>query len=183
MRVLITLVLIITTLIANDYSDFKTYYQKNSYDAYKQACQIGKHIFEKNERDEKMLSLIGMACMKADYIDMLGLIQSRLYRSKEGRQNASLFASLVLQKRLIAQFLHDHTALSTLALPVSSHPLSKAFVALRDKNYVTLSQTPLKLEFRDDDIRYQLYIDNEKKGKVAIDLIKSDGTLEEHRYR
>lgn len=183
MRIMITLLLITASLFANDYSDFKTYYQKNSYDAYKQACEIGKRIFEKNERDEKMLSLIGMACMKADYIDMLGLIQSRLYRTREGRQNATLFASLVLQKRLIAQFLHDHIQLSSLALPVSSHPLSKAFVALRDNNYVILSQAPLKLEFRDDTLRYQLYIDNDKKGKVAIDLIKSDGTLEEHRYR
>jgi hypothetical protein len=183
MRMIMTLFMIISGLLANDYSDFKKYYQENSYEAYKQACQIGKGIFEKNERDEKMLSLIGMACMKADYIDMLGLIQSRLYQSQQGRQNATLFASLLLQKRLISQFLHDNTELSTLALPVSTHPLSKAFIAIRDKNYETLSRNPLKLQFRDDSLVYQLYIDKEKKDKVAIDIIKSDGILEQHRYR
>jgi hypothetical protein len=168
---------------ANDYSDFKKYYYKHNYSDYKKACQIGKKIVYGGERDEKILSLIGVACMRADYIDMLSIIQSRLYQSEKARKNATVFSSLILQKRLIYQFLYDDVDLSTLALPISNHPLSKTFVAIRDKEYTTLHVKPKMIEFKDADNLYRVYIDYTKSGKVAIDITLSDGTIQQHRYR
>ncbi|MEA3522026.1 MAG: hypothetical protein U9R50_03550 [Campylobacterota bacterium] len=183
MRYFMALFIFISTLFANEQADFIRYYQEDNYTSYQKACQIGKGLIYNKLRDEKMLSLIGLACMRADYIDMLGIIQSRLYMTKKGRANATIFSSLVVQKRLIYQFLYDDVALTSLALPISDHPLSKAFVALRDKNYTRLSAKPLKLEFKESDIRYELYIDYAKSGKVAIDIFFADGKLQEHRYR
>ncbi len=174
---------LVLCLEANEYTEFARYYNQQNYDSYKLACQVGQQIFAKGERDEKLLSLIGMACLRADYIDTLGSIQSRLYQTEEGRTNASLFASMVLQKRLIAQVLYDGSDIGTLALPITEHPLSAVFVALRDKRYELLEGTPRMIRFKNDGIEYRIYVDVEKKNKIAIDMLFDDGTLQQHRYR
>ncbi len=170
---------LLSTLSADLYEEFsKNLQQKN----YERACQIGKTIFFKQERDEKFLSLIGQACLKADYIDTLAMIQSRLRESKPARQNAALFSSIVLQKRLIYQFMYDGTDISTLALPISDHPLSHAFVAIRDKKYTLSSKTPKVIEFDSDQQHYKLYIDTKKNGKITIEIRDAHGDTSIHRY-
>ncbi|MBN2895565.1 MAG: hypothetical protein JXK05_06710 [Campylobacterales bacterium] len=157
--------------------------QKLSEGAYEEACIIGKQIVGANERDEKVLSLIGMACMKADYIDALSVIQSRLYATSEARSNATLFAALLLQKRLIYEFIYDGVDLSVFSLPVSDHPLSVAFRSLRDGRYKVLGGNAKQITFAEKGLHYLLYIDDAKKGKIAIDVIHADGSVDQHRYR
>ncbi len=184
MRCIMSLVfLLLLSLEANDYTEFARYYKQQDFESYKQACQIGQQIFAKGERDEKLLSLIGMACLRADYIDTLGSIQSRLYQTEEGRANASLFASMILQKRLIAQSFYDDSDISSLALPITDHPLSIVFAALRDKQYELLKENPRLIRFKKDGKEYRVYVDFEKKDKIAIDIFFDDGTLQQHRYR
>lgn len=151
--------------------------------AYEEACIIGKQIVESNERDEKVLSLIGMACMKADYIDVLSVIQSRLYATSEARSNATLFAALLLQKRLISQFVYDGIDLSVFSLPVSDHPLSVAFRSLRDGRYKAIGGDARQFGFSEKGLHYLLYVDDAKRGKIAIDVIHADGSVDQHRYR
>ncbi|MEA1918879.1 MAG: hypothetical protein U9N52_03480 [Campylobacterota bacterium] len=183
MRFLVSFLVLIGILFADEYSDFNQYYQEQNYASYKKACQIGKRIFSNNEKDEKLLAIIGMACLKADYIDTLGMIQSRLLYTKEARASASIFSSLVLQKRLLQQFLHDDANISSFALPVIEHPLSKAFIKARDGAFKLESQSPKRITFEDEGIHYSVYIDASKKGKMAIDMRFSDGTIQQHRYR
>jgi hypothetical protein len=183
MHYILSLFLLSASLFANEYSEFGKLYKQNNYESYKKACQIGKHLFYKNEKDEKLLVIIGMACLRADYIDTLGMIQSRLVFTKEARRSASIFSSVLLQKRLLIQFLQDNTDISTLALPITNHPISKSFVKLRDGDYIVESKNPKRVSFSDDGIKYTLYIDKSKNGKMAIDIFLKDGTIQEHRYR
>ncbi len=172
-----------SALLANDYETFQKAYAQNEYESYKVACESGKRIFFNGENDEKLISLIGLACLRADYIDMLGLMQSRLYLSSQGRANASLFASVLLQKRLIIQFMHDTADISTFALPVTDHPLSVVFSAIRDGRYELLSEVPKRIRIKQGEMIYTVYSDSTKKGKLAVDIRFKDGTIEEHRYR
>ncbi len=184
MRAFIILLGVLSMVYANDdYQAFVKAYQNGSFEEYKKACHLGKALFSRGEKDEKFISLIGMACLKADYIDMLGLIQSRLYTTDEGRTNAALFTSILLQKRLILQYMYDDTDISTLALPVADHPLSIVFSAIRDGHYKEVSNHPKEIIIEQDHTRYRVYIDKEKKNKLAIDITTDAGILQEHRYR
>ena len=179
MNILLLIVpLLAASLYATPYTEFSQAYQAQRYD---KACQIGKRLFAK-ERDEKFLSLIGHACLQADYIDTLAMIQSRLRSSKSARENAVIFASILLQKRLIYQFMYDDTDISSLTLPISDHPLSHAFVAIRDDRFTLRSKTPKIIEFHHNGIHYRLYIDRSNKGRVTIEAKDADHHTTIHRY-
>ncbi len=179
MRVpLLLTVLLLPTLYATPYTAFSKAYKAQQY---KKACQIGKTLFA-NERDEKFLSLIGHACLKADYIDTLAMVQSRLRSTRQSRENAVVFSSVLLQKRLIYQFMYDDTDLCSFSLPISDHPLSYAFVAIRDKSYRMISTNPKVIEFHRHGIRYTLSIDRSNRGKITIEADDDNNHTTIHRY-
>jgi len=178
-KLLLTLSLIGASLSANIYTDFKKHLKNESY---MKACKAGKKIFLKNERDEKLLSAIGKTCLKADYIYASTLIQSRLRKTKDSRNNAVVFASILLQKRLIYQFMYDDTDISTLGLPISDHPLSHTFIAIRDKSYTLVSVSPKIIKFKKDDKKYKVYIDFQENGRVIIEETNRDNKTITHRY-
>ncbi len=149
---------------------------------YANACKVGKKIFFLNEKDEKLLSIIGQACLKADYIYITALIQSRLRTTSDARTNAVIFSSLLLQKRLIYQFMYDDVDISSLSLPISDHPLSDTFTAIRDKKYKLVSQYPKVIEFRKNHNLYKVYIDYTKRGKIIIEISDIENNKTIHRY-
>jgi len=176
---LITLLLLSTTSYANPYSDFS----KNMLEGnYVKACKDGKKIISSNEKDEKIIITIGQVCLKADYIDTIGVIQSRLRDTKEARENSVIFSAMLLEKRLIYQFMYDDTDISTLALPVTNHPLSKTFIAIRDKNYKVISTSPKVITFKDGYDSYKVYIDTKQKGRIIIEITSKDNKISKHRY-
>lgn len=178
-KILLSLSILVISLDANVYDDF---YRDLKNKNYFQACISGKKIFNKNERDEKLLSVIGQTCLKADYIYVAAMIQSRLRESKDARNNAVVFSSIVLQKRLIYQFMHDNIDISTLALPISDHPLSHTFIAIRDKSYTLSSASPKIISFKKDGKKYKVYIDFKAKGRVIIEETDSKNKTITHRY-
>lgn len=149
---------------------------------YANACKVGKKLFFKGEKDEKLLSIIGQVCLKSDYIYITALIQSRLRTTEDARTNAVIFSSILLQKRLIYQFMYDDKDISSLSLPISNHPLSHAFTAIRDKKYKLVSQYPKVIEFRKNHNLYKVYIDYTKRGKVIIEISNIENQKTIHRY-
>jgi len=178
-KLLLALFLLGASLHASVYTDFKRHLDNENY---MKACLSGKKIFSKNERDEKLLSAIGQACLKADYIYVSTMVQSRLRTSKDSRINAVVFASTLLQKRLIYQFMYDDTDISTLGLPVTDHPLSHTFVAIRDKSYTLISASPKMITFKKDSKSYKVYIDFQAKGRIIIEETNKDNQTTTHRY-
>ena len=178
-KLLLTLSIFGASLYANVYTDFRNYLGNENY---MKACIAGKKIFLQNERDEKLLSAIGQACLKADYIYVSTIVQSRLRTTKDARNNAVVFASTLLQKRLIYQFMYDDTDISTLGLPVSEHPLSYTFVAIRDKSYTVVSASPKIIKFKKDDKEYKVYINFQEKGRVIIEETTKNNKTITHRY-
>ena len=146
------------------------------------ACKIGKKILLSGERDEQLLGAIARVCLKEDYLYTTTIIGAKLRDTKESRANATLLTSLALQKKLLYQFMYDDTDISPFYLPVTEHPLSYAFSAIRDKSYTTLSHHPKVVTFEHKGVAYRVYIDKSDAGRVIIEIEYPDGHKEKRRY-
>ncbi len=155
--------------VINDYKEGK----------YKSVC-LKSAIFYKNaEKDEKILSIIGDACAKVDYINPLGYIVRKLVSTPEFRENSSYFATLILQKKLIYQFMNDNIDLKNLRLPRSNHTLSIVFENLAKKNY-TKKQDKIIINL--DNKEYRVWLSNAKKRVVNIEEYIDGKKIKTHWY-
>ncbi|MEA1955103.1 MAG: hypothetical protein U9N02_01250 [Campylobacterota bacterium] len=179
MKYILIFLLLFTTIYADKYNDFLKHLNNKSYE---KACRVGKKIIYANETDEKLLSLVAQSCLKCDYIYALSMVQHRLRKTKQTRADASLFSSMVLQKKLIYQFMYDDTDISTLALPIVKHPLSDTFVAIRDGSYKVLSKKPKVIVFKKDDKNYKVYIDKKDAGRVVIEIKDLNNKIEKRKF-
>lgn len=179
MKLMLIFVVFMASSYADKYNDFLRHLNKKEYES---ACRVGKQIIYADEKDEKLLSLIAQSCMECDYIYALSMVQHRLRESKDSRRDAVVFSSVVLQKKLIYQFMYDDADISTLALPVIEHPLSHTFVAIRDKNYKVISSNPKVITFNHKDEKYKVYIDKEDEGRIIIEIKDAKGKFQKRRY-
>jgi hypothetical protein len=102
---------------------FNLYQQGN----YLQACNLGLQGFTYNKNDESYVSLYAFSCLKADIIDRLSAPITTLTQTPEARANASYFAIIVMQKKLLMQAFYDQKPIKNLKFPTSSFLLSKVF--------------------------------------------------------
>ena len=152
-------------------SDYKT-------ENYKKVCIYGTVA---NSKDEDILSLIASACLKIDSINPLGTIIKKLVSTQKDRENASYFATIVLQKKLIYQFMNDGIDLSSLRLPRTSYLLSVIFENLVKKNYKIIDKKTNKIKIVLKNKVYILWRSDSKPVKIYIDEYK-DGFLLKHRW-
>jgi hypothetical protein len=137
-------------------------YQNGSY---LESCALGIQNFKLIQANEAYTSLYAFSCLNADKIDRLNTPLKTLNQTTEARANASYFALLVLQKKLLIQALYDNYPLKPLKLPTSSHLLSKVY-ELYSKN--TQESNSLK-EYQDPTNPRQSY----KLYTVQLDTAKT----------
>ncbi len=179
MRILLVLI-VPFLLFASSYNKLLIEYKEAKY---KSACLRGIKLFKRGEKNEKILSLVGDACARSDYINILGEIQKYQRNSKEARENASYFTTLVLQKRLIFQFMHDDLDLSSLKFPKTGHIISKVFINLSNENFEVIAIKPKKVRIESSDgDEYTLYISPTGNNKIYIEERKESGKIIVHRY-
>ena len=145
---------------------------------YKKVCIYGTVA---NSKDEAVLSLIANACLKIDSINPLGTIIKKLVSTPKYRENASYFATIVLQKKLIYQFMNDGIDLSNLRLPRTSYLLSVVFENLAKKNYKIIDKKTNKIKIVLKNETYILWRSNSKPTKIYIDEYR-DGVLFKHHW-
>lgn len=150
---------------------------------YNKVCSKGIKVYYGGYTDENFISLVGISCAKVDRINILGMLQRSLVNTKSSRENASYFSTLVLQKRLIYQFMIDDLALNGLKLPASNHLLSRVFDQLNMGHYKLVSEQPKLVELDANGRRIILSVSDDEPKKVLIDEYKSTGELERHWYQ
>lgn len=123
-KLFLSTALFLSVLHADIQNQMFQLYQKA---AYKEVCTLGIQNFKQIQANEKQLSLYAFSCLNADQIDRLNTPIKTLNQSPEARANASYFALLILQKKLLIQALYDNYPLKLLKLPTSSHLLSNVF--------------------------------------------------------
>jgi len=134
-------------------------------------------------KDENFVSLVGVSCAKIDSINILGMLQRSLVSSEPSRENASYFSTLILQKRLIYQFMIDDLDISELKLPTSSHLLSRVFEKLSKNDYQTLSKEPKLIEIDDNGRKIILSVSDDDPIKIMVDEYTAAGELQNHWYQ
>jgi hypothetical protein len=165
-----------TLLNADTLSSFLQAYKSGDSEL---TCTYGRDLYRTNIRDENILIAIGQACAQVDFIDFIGVLQQRLGKSSESRKAAVYFSSLVLQKRLISQFMHEDIDLTSYALPVTDHVLSRVFEAIKNGEYRLVSNNPKHIQIGTEEEFLDVYTDK----KICVDHYKDHKKIKEHRYR
>ncbi|NOX16366.1 MAG: hypothetical protein GXP61_10170 [Epsilonproteobacteria bacterium] len=143
---------------------------------YKKVCIYGT---VSNSKDESILSLIASACLKIDSINPLGILIKKMVTTPKYRENASYFATILLQKKLIYQFMIDDIDLSGIRLPRTSYVLSIVFENLVKKNYKVIGN---KIKITLKNKTYMIWHSNKKPIKIFIDEYKDGILLKTHWY-
>ena len=146
---------------------------------YKNVCVKSAPFYKNGGKNEKLLTIIGDACAKIDYINPLGYIVRGLISTPEFRENGSYFATLVLQKKLIYQFMNDGIDLKNLRLPRSNHVLSIVFENLVKKSY---KKEDGKIVITTPQKEYRVWIDDKAKRVVHVDEYKDGNKIKTHGY-
>lgn len=134
-------------------------------------------LYYKREKNEAFLSMVGVACVKSDSINPLGVIVKELTETASGRQNAAYFSLLFLQKKLLYAYMFDSFDLTSYYFPLTDHPLSIAIEKIREKKYGTIDNG---VSFNYNSQKYKVY---RHKKRVYIDIFQNNLLIERHWYR
>jgi len=182
-RILIFVISSLTILVNLEAKSIDSLIRDFQNQNFKVVCKDGMRKYSGGNRDEDFLGMVGVACAEIDSINPLGILQKALRSTKAGRNNASYFATLILQKKLIYQFMLDDIDLGYLRVPETGHILSVVFKNLVLKNYKTISKSPKRLEIRDGNRLIKVYVKKATPPKVVIDIYKDGEKVETHWYR
>lgn len=155
-------------------------YYKNK--EYKKVCLNGLKIYYKLKKSEDLVSMYGISCLKADFIDRLAVPAVSLKQTKTGRKNAIYFLTILLQKKILLSSLFDNFKISDVKLPDTDYILSKIFRMYQQNRY---KKEGNKLIFRDPenkDISYKLIIKNEDIPKIELLELKKNHLIKKHIY-
>lgn len=146
---------------------------------FEKVCSEGMSLLAKNERNETILVAIGDACARIDAINPLGSVVKNLFSTPQFRESGSYFSTLILQKKLIYQFMADGISLQDLRLPRTDHVLSRVFEELSLGN-VTTVETKKKIVTPSRE--YLLWLSDDEPKRVYIDEIEEGQLLFRHWY-
>jgi len=179
-RALLAIVILVSSLTSADIEDLYRLYQSKKY---KQACQLGLRMFKKHKDDSRFLMLYGLSCLNADYVDRLAVPMTALRYTKTERANASYFATILLQKKLLYHSLIDGVDISNLKLPKTDYILSKVFDLYTKKEYKKVDDRYYFIPKKGGGLIYVLYLEGSGKvTKMVIEERLDDHIIKRHRY-
>lgn len=167
-------------LNASNLSEIYKFYEKQKYE---EGCDYGKKNYKKNIDNEKFLTFYGLCCLETNNISRLAIPMVLLGESKELRETASYFATILLQKQLLKQFLVDGKELGVLELPKTDFILSRIFNLFVKKEYSLKEDTYILLDRDKKKMQYEVYI-KEKKNKnyMIIDIYQENKFTKRYQY-
>jgi len=123
-----------------------------------------------NTTNEKLLSIIGISCVKADRLYLIPYILPKLKFSKVARENAIYLATIYMQKRLLYSYLFDNLSLEGFNLPKTDYIISIIFSKIKNHDYrkdgnviiITLKNETIKVYPKDT----RMYVDEYKNNKL-----------------
>ncbi|CAA6824974.1 MAG: Unknown protein [uncultured Sulfurovum sp.] len=182
----IILIVLLTTIssFASNLSTLYKLYEKQKYD---KACDYAVKYFykKKNKNSEQYLTLYGLSCLETDKIYRIATPMLRLKSSKNARANAAYLSTILLQKKLLFQALVDEVPLEGLRLPETNFIVSKIFKLYLNQEYVLKNNIYTFQDREKTALKYQLYVEeNKKKEKfMIIDTYKDDKFIHRYRYK
>ena len=156
------LIILLTSLCL--FADIKEDFLNKNY------SKICRYSNIQKTKNEKILSLLGVACVRSDKLVYLPFVIQKLRKTSIGRKNAIYFLTIVMQKRLLYSYLFDNQSLDGFFLPKTDYILSKIFYAFKTKKYkkngdkfeIDLKDSKIYV-YKEDD---KMIVDEYKDGKI-----------------
>jgi hypothetical protein len=169
------------SVFASNLSDIYKFYEKQEYD---KGCDYGEKYYTKNIDNENYLTFYGLSCLETNSISRLAQPMVKLGGSRELRETASYFATILLQKQLMKQFLIDGKELGNLRLPKTDFVLSRIFNLFVKKEYSLKKDIYILADRDKQDIRYEVYIKEHEKNRnyMIIDIYQNDKFTKRYQY-
>jgi len=142
---------------------------------YSKVCTL-ENIY-RYQNNDKVLSLIGNACLKIDSIYLLPRISKFLIHTKEGRANSLYFLTITLQKKLIYNYIFDGISLKGFNLPMTDYLLSYIFYKIKNKQFIKKKN---KIIIKKGNITYMVY---KNKDKMFVDEYLDNKLMKRRWYR
>ena len=101
---------------------------------YSNICDF-KNIVKYN-KNEKMLSLIGVACVKSDKLFLLPSVINRLKHTKEGINNSIYFLTIYSQKKLLYAYFFYNFNIKDFSFPLTDYFISIIFDSIKNNNFI-----------------------------------------------
>ena len=185
MKLSILIILLSSMLFSSNLSTLYKLYEKQEYD---KGCDYAMKYFQKNKNSEKFVTFYGLTCLETDNIHRIATAMLRLTETKASRENASYFATILLQKKLLRQALLDERPLGKLTLPKTDFVLSKVFNLFVSKKYLLKDGIYSLEDSKSKNIKYQLYIEKVKKAKkiknyMIIDIYQDGKFSKRYGYK
>jgi len=128
-------------------------------------------------KDEKILSIIGVSCVKSDKLYLLPFIANKLKKTSYGRKNAIYFMTIFMQKKLLYSYLFDNFDISDFSFPKTDYVLSIVFEAIKNKEYKKVDDF---IVINDKNVAYYVY---KKEDKMIIDKFKGGNLIKRYWFR
>ena len=170
MRVLVFLTLFFGMIFAVNVDDVRNWDQIGQYN---RICQESVRNLFIEEQNEALANVYAKACLKMDKVNELVVPMVMLYKTKEARENASLYSTIVFQKKMLYLALCDNVDISYIRTPKINYILSEIFDKFVEKNYVKKSETYVFT--LDSGEKAELFI-NEEEGvkKMVVAMYAGD---------
>jgi hypothetical protein len=179
-KIFLILLFNLSFLYSSNLSTLYNYYTNQEYD---KGCDYAMKYYNKNRDNEKFITLYGLACLETNNIHRIATPMIVLKKTKESRENASYFGTILLQKELLRQAIVDNKTLGNLQLPKTNFVLSKIFNLFVAKKY-TLKDGIYRLKDSENkNIKYQVYIEKDKKNYMIIDIYQNDKFIKRYQYK
>jgi hypothetical protein len=145
---------------------------------YAKVCSLSGSMYMSFKNNEKFLDIFADSCLQSDMINRMILPIVKLNRTRQARENAAYFTTILYQKKLLYYALCDNVDISYVNLPKTDYILSKIFdkfvkgeYELDGKNYWfddDLDDTKrYKLSLEDASGIKKIYLRTYKDGKIT----------------
>ncbi|PSM52704.1 hypothetical protein CBLAS_0818 [Campylobacter blaseri] len=105
-------------------------------DQYNRICQSEVRDIFIEKQNISMANIYANACLKMDKVNELIIPIVMLYKTKEERENASLYATVLFQKKMLYLSLVDGFDISFIKTPKVDYILSIIFDKYVNKDYI-----------------------------------------------
>lgn len=138
MRYIIIFLAFVNFIFAVSIEDIKNWDQVGQYN---RICQENVRNLFISQQNDSIANVYAKACLKMDKINELIVPMVMLYKNKEARENASLYSTILFQKKMLYLALCDNVDIGYIKTPKIDYILSEIFDKFVEKDYVKKSDT------------------------------------------
>ncbi len=123
-KIFILCFIFINISFAYTLNDIKKLYTNKKYT---RVCSLCGNMYVAFKNDENFLNMFADSCLKSDMISKMVLPIVKLYKTKQARENAAYFSTILYEKKMLYYALCDNIDISYINLPKTNYILSKIF--------------------------------------------------------